>query len=221
MTDVADAKSEPATEASTGEADAASAAPDEPKKKSALSGSFAPYGFVVDGTPTAASEELHEARWQESERRRDQAAMDKKVSSVPIAQGGGKLFTNRLTSNPDVPEAYTLLTYVNRKGAPIDLGQCLAMVKMEDWSNPNDLSVFIYCPRCIQRRHFDQCLITVKQSNKFWHATPPNPGEMIEFDDGYGMQFYVSAGTIVESETFNCGYCSWRGVFDKGTIREI
>lgn len=177
--------------------------------------------WVKDGTPTAKSEEKIEREWQQAERRRDELEEDKKVARIPIEHGGGRLFTNRMTSNADIPAAYVLLHYVNSAGRKVPPGECCADVLQEDFSDPNNLTLILVCRRCIQRKHADTSQIKIRQSNRYWKLVTGMGPRTFTFDDGWGPKTYHSAGVVVESEKFTCGYCHWRAVIDHNKIREL
>ena len=167
--------------------------------------------FVKGGTPTAASERLFEERYQQSEKRRNEADEDKRIGATPIEQGGGRIYANKWTSNPEIPQAYVRLVFY---GEGECFGPMLCEVMIENWSNPNDLTIQLECPRCLGQgvKHEQDCQISLKMSNRRWHlAHGAGPKTFVFAPVDEPPKVYNSAGVVTESEPFNCPSCSWRG----------
>ena len=171
--------------------------------------------FVKGGTHTEASARLYEESFREAEVRRDESDRDKAVARVPIEQGGGRMFAHRFTQSPEIPQAYFLLRFVNESGSPMDSpGFCLGDVYIEDWEHPDDLTVQLVCPMCVNdgHKHLQDCQIKIRMSNRRWHFMPHASRKEFVFAEGDGPpKTYVSAGIITESERFFCPHCNWAG----------
>lgn len=170
--------------------------------------------FMKGGrTPTHAHEMAVASAHADSEKRRDVADAERRIASVPIAQGGGKMLGGRLNT-PDPIAAYVLLTYTNERreplmfrGKPID---CLADIVEAD----GDLALMIFCLSCKKRDEpLDHCILRIFQKNRSWHLDTRTSGEMIFFDGA----LYRSAGTIMDSERFSC-VCGWAAHIDRNQI---
>ncbi len=194
---------------------------DETKEKGTIDG--APTAFVRGGgaTGTAASEALYERRFQEAEKRRDEADAEKKLASIPIDQGGAQLHTSQLTANPEIPKAFLLLDYVDRKGEPIVVNgepvRCMAdLIIGMNPLNPEELAIVLVCPRCEQTSHKHQQdnQLMLRQSNRRFEFKPGlGPPDFV-----FQGKRYKSAGQIVASETFTCGDCGWKARIDKNRV---
>lgn len=195
-------------------------ADDEPKTKKIENPLLA---FVPGGTRTAASERLFEERFRESEKRRDADAAMKRAASQPAEPGRiTTLSTHKLTRNPEVPQGYVLLHYLNRYGSKVPPGECCADIWITDWDNPNNLTLNLICRRCYLEgvKHPQDCQIQVKMSNRWWQLEAGKGPKFFLHDDGSGPRSYPSAGVIAESERFTCPDCNWRAQIVNNTIRE-
>jgi hypothetical protein len=183
-----------------------------------------------------------ERRWQESEARRDAIAAEEaraekfdrptteeeteKKQQRALDTGGGALYVNKLTRNPEVPKAYVHLVYCNRSGVPLvgpsgpngPIVDGLADIFTEDPNDPNNLTINFVCLPCVRRnKHQQEAQIKMRQDNRKWILhLGRGPAEFL-FDDGYGPRRYKSAGTV-DSERFSCPGCSWRGRIDQNRI---
>ena len=221
---------EPPIEASGGQSEPVSPAP-EPTPAAGASAPdaaaeplFVPrttYGFVKGGTPTSKLEAEAERRFQESEERRHWDDVQRELARTPIERGGARLYEHPLTQNPEVPQGYILLTYVNARRERIWPGECLADLKI-GVDDANDIALIIICPRCLKGpKHAQDCQIMIRRSNRWFHFEAGRGEPFFMFDDGFGPRRYPSAGMIVESEPFTCGYCSWRAVIEKNMIIQM
>ena len=177
--------------------------------------------YVKGATPTEASERLYEERFRDGEQRRRQDAIDKQIASIPVEQGGGQLYSHQFTQNPEIPQAYLLLHYVDRAGNRMYPFECLADVWILDWDRPEDLTLGIMCPLCWRGgvKHAQDCQLKIRMSNRGWHLEPAVGRPTFVFDDGYGPRTYTSAGIIRESEVFGCADCNWRARIVNNVIR--
>jgi hypothetical protein len=182
----------------------------------------APMQAVVrGGTHTMRSERLYHERFTDAERRRDQAESYQRLASIPVEQGGARMYSHNFSDHPDVPKAYLLIRYANRYGAPVSPGECLADIVVENWEKPNDLSLIFVCPGCYTDHHKSagDCQIKMRMSNRWW-ALSPKPGKIRWVEADGTVRIYHSAGIITESEPFSCPDCHYRGRFANGWLRE-
>jgi hypothetical protein len=194
----------------------------------------APDGFVKGGTTSWEHDKQVKKEWLDSERRRDEAAQEKKIAATPISKGGGKMYEHGLTTQQEqgLPSGKVLLEFVNSKGEPeYDHGeplQCLADVLMPQ--NPaydGELMLLIICPKCKEKLPADQSIVQIRQSNRSWHLDARKAGEPIMWpewvkgNDGKlhkTFEMHRSAGIIMDSEKFHCARCDWHAVIDKNKI---
>lgn len=172
--------------------------------------------WVQGGTSTTKSDNYFERMFQESERRRNIHDKEKSLSRIPTQEGGAKLFTHKLTDNPEVPKAYVLLKYLNRNKG-YDGFECLADLIVGPGDDPNELMLVLVCLGCAKRgRHHDQIQIQLRQSNRMFHFVPGKGAPMVRFEDN----MYYSAGVIVESERFTCPNCAWSARIENNCVIE-
>jgi len=169
--------------------------------------------FMKGGTPTYAHEMAVKAQHADAERRRDVAAAEHRIASVPLAQGGGKMLGGRI-SDPQKSAAYVLLDYVNARREPLLFRgqplQCLADIMALD----DDLALMIFCLSCKKRGEpLDHCILRIFKKNRAWHLDTRTSGELILFEGSV----YRSAGTIQDSERFTC-VCGWSAHIDRNQI---
>lgn len=172
--------------------------------------------FVRGGTSTTANDKRVAELKADAIKRRAEADEERRIANVPIEDGGGKMFTNKLTDRPDVEQSYVELAFVNSKGEPIyDCGEevkCLADLVV---LSKDELAIIMVCPRCFGKgMPLDQCQIRIRQSNKRFeidHSKAGTPIFWCEGNDAQGkkiIKVYRSAGVIRESEHFTCD-CGW------------
>jgi hypothetical protein len=173
--------------------------------------------FVKGGTSTTKNDQLWEARYQEAEKRRDEADFERKVAGVPVESGGGKLFSSQLTSHPDIPRAYILVKYLSSGGEDTGL-DCLAdLIVGMDESKPTELTLILVCPGCMSRgdKHMQDCQIQIRQSNKGFKLTTGKGDPTFVYED----EVYKSAGVISDMEAFSCPDCGMRARVDNNCLR--
>lgn len=172
--------------------------------------------FVKGGTTTSGYEKQVAAEWHDAESRRDAAEEDRKLAAVPIERGGARMFTNKLTANPEITQAYVELVFAN--GIGFGKKVC-ADILMEDFDNPADLSLQFVCPKCLKYgpRHQDQCQLKMRMSKKHWELVTGVGPPTFEFEG----KIYKSAGVVKLSDQFNCPDCGWRAVIEHNQIREL
>lgn len=192
--------------------------------------------YVKGGQGTGASERLYEQRFQEAEKRRDKAELERlaardqkqvtlpdgKTALLPGEDQGAVMYTSQMTAHPEVPKAYVLLKYLTRSGEPASVNgeavECLAdIIVGANPENPTELCLVIVCPRCSQdsHKHQQDNQLRIFQSNKFFELTPGVGPAIVAFQG----QSYRSAGIIRESERFDCPDCGWRARITNNCVR--
>jgi hypothetical protein len=189
---------------------------------SATYGGFPADVFVKGGTTTMRHDMMVQEQEADAERRRDLLDKERQIASLPFEQGGGRLYNNYLTPNPEglpMEKAKVLLQYLTpsgdveyNKGKPL---KCLADVLVGlDPAMPTELTLVLVCPKCETKMPQGQCQIQIRQSNRRWELDQRTAGELIVFE---GKPFR-SAGTVMESEKFTCGRCTWTAHIDKNRV---
>lgn len=172
--------------------------------------------FVRGGSSTFANDKRVAELKADAEHRRALADKERALARLPVEQGGAQMFTNNLTDNAGVDQAYVELHFLNKRGEPwYQYGEpvkCLADVVM---ISATELALVIACPSCKERGlPLDQCQLRIRQSNKSWELDTSKAGELILWVEGHNpdgskiIKPYRSAGVIRESERFRCD-CGW------------
>lgn len=177
--------------------------------------------FVRGGTTSARHDAYMAEQKADAERRRDEADKERALSKIPIDQGGGQIQGGRLLPKGEVDALYVELTYLRLSGEPwYEKGialKCLADITVLDGG---ELCLVIVCPICQERGvHQDRCQMKIRQSNKAFELSARGAGDLVMFDDGFGVKPYKSAGTIEESERFSCSQCGWTARIEKNRVR--
>ncbi len=173
---------------------------------------------------TLAHEQAAHELYLDAERRRDEADADRRVAQMPVEQGGARLFNAAAGGgNTDIQQAYVLLTFVDRRGDPLrvagKIDQCLADLF---WINEQERHLQIVCPGCIEKGvHQDQAQLRISNLNRGWHLDERTAGTPFQFNDGYVVKTYRSAGMIVDGEPFECPRCAWRALIDKNKVWRV
>jgi len=172
-------------------------------------------GFVRGGTSTSANDKELEKQFWDAEKRRDEAAEERRLASIPIDEGGAKLYTHKLTDNPDVPKAYIFLKYLTASGE--DTGErCLADLLVGTGEDPEEKTLILVCFGCarIGIRHHDQMQLQIQQRNRNFHFAPGAGKPKFIFEG----KVYYSAGMIMDSEKFTCPVCGWTAHIDRNRV---
>lgn len=175
-----------------------------------------------DRTRPLAHDMAIAAREADAEQRRGVAAAERKLAAKPIGAGGGAMmYTNKFTDTPDAQETYFDLKYVTKRGEPYYMqGQELGCLADLQALPDGSLQFIMVCPKCKENGLPQaECQMTINIRNKRFEIDPPGPGDIIMFDDGFGVRPYRSAGTIRESERFRCDRCSWACRIEKNRVR--
>lgn len=176
--------------------------------------------FVKDGT-TSMRHDQHMAWMQaDARRRREEADAEKKVARENSFKLGNRdnvasLFSHEFTDHPEVQKAYIPLAYMSPNGKEVDLYGMGDIFMPQDPKTPDELALMLFCPKCVQRFPADQCIITVRQSNRHWELDRRKAGQI--FIDPDGMPQH-SAGEIMDSEKFHCPRCSWAACIDRNKV---
>jgi hypothetical protein len=185
-------------------------------------------GFVRGGTHTSGHDQMMAERVADAERRRDEAAAERREALNPTEGAVAQLQTNNLALNPQAEAAYVLLKYCTPSGevkhANGDEVYCLADIVMADGTT--NLCVILVCLSCKSRGdHQGECQLRILQSNRKWYLdTRGWDGASASFPHLAGQPFlfegkpYRSAGVIMESERFSCPNCGWSARIDKNRV---
>jgi hypothetical protein len=182
--------------------------------------------FVKGGTTTWAHDQEQLRLTHDAERRRNEAAVERQIATVPIEEGGGVIHGGPLGGH-EGEQAYVELLYLTARGEQrFEMGEpvrCLADVVQVDKS---ELAIVLVCARCKERGvPLDRCQMRIRQSNRGWEFSSKRRGDMIpwvEKLDAQGrpmVKIYRSAGTIVESERFSCAQCGWMARIHDNKVR--
>jgi hypothetical protein len=177
--------------------------------------------WVQGGTTTSGHDEWLAKHDRDAKQRRAVADAERKVASVPIEQGGGRLYSHELGGDPRIPKADKVqLFYVNRKGEVEHEGVGDVLVVTEP-AFPGEMFLQLFCPFCLEskRKTPDLCIIRIRQSNRRWGLDDRTKGS--QFHSACDGQVYVSAGVVRDSEEFNCPDCHWRAAIDKNKVYTI
>lgn len=193
-----------------------------------------PLDAFVKGGTTSFKHDMNEMALREdaSERRAGYDADVGLIKQTPPELGAGKLFTNRLTENPEIPLSYVLIHYLNRHGNPVfhpsgEPVTCRADVMVVDEFEDGmpERAITLICPRCIENGVAeDRAQITIRQSNKAFFLDTRTAGtwEIFKGFDAHGnyspAESFPSAGMIMESEKFSCSLCGWTARIDKNRV---
>jgi hypothetical protein len=178
-----------------------------------------PQAMLVRRHPTMAHEQPWQARGVRASARH--LARERRIASVPIEEGGGKIFTNRMAASPDEAggaQLYVLLKYLTAHGEDKrqdgDQLECLADVIVgADPGGPAKLSLILVCPQCKERgMPQGQAQLRIHQSNRHWELDTRKRGEPFLFEGNV----YPSAGEVT-SERFTC-VCGWAARIDKNRV---
>lgn len=158
--------------------------------------------IVRGGTTTSAFDNELAMRKADAEARREQDDQDKKIASVPVEKGGGLMFERRLADPMTGPRV--LLTYVG--DGKEEIHQQLAEL-VEDDITGDHILIFV-CPECFRRgipSGFCQCHARCK--HRAWHIDKTTAGQVKgvrNSDAPGGMEFYTSAGMIMDTDVLRC-----------------
>jgi hypothetical protein len=154
--------------------------------------------WVQGGTTTSGHDEWLAKHDRDAKQRRAVADAERKVASVPIEQGGGRLYSHE----------------VEHEG----VGDVLVVTEP---AFPGEMFLQLFCPFCLEskRKTPDLCIIRIRQSNRRWGLDDRTKGS--QFHSACDGQVYVSAGVVRDSEEFNCPDCHWRAAIDKNKVYTI
>lgn len=156
--------------------------------------------WVRGGTSTSAWDRQIAETEAEAEKRRNQQDADRAICSVPVEQGGGKMFNHHFGHPTDDPKV--LVEFVNSK-KEVEFKMLCDVGVEHDGSGM--WFVFV-CPDCVSRGvPSGQAQLRVSDKHRKWFLDQRTLGTPIEWDDGDGnRQFFVSAGQIVDTEVLRC-----------------
>lgn len=176
--------------------------------------------FVKDGTTSSKHDQLMAWMQADARRRRAEADEEKKVARENSYKLGNRdnvasLFSHEFTDHPEVAKAYIPLAYMSPNGKEVDFYGMGDIFMPQDPKTPDELALMLFCPKCVERFPADQCIITVRQSNRYWELDRRKAGQVFIDPDGIAQQ---SAGEVMDSEKFHCPRCSWAACIDKNKV---
>lgn len=189
---------------------------------------LAPMGFMRGGgaVRSSAYQKEIDARFRDAEHRRDQQSIEKKLASIPVDDGGGKMYSNLLAAEGEgqLPEGHVLLEFVNQKGEPLyEFGEPLQMVAdikaAEPQSFPGELTLVFFCPRCKESgMPLGECVLMARQSHRKWHLDARTQGELFVFMGHGKHEPGRSMGKVMDSDRLACPACNWACKIDNNKI---
>jgi hypothetical protein len=176
--------------------------------------------FVKGGTTSARHDRHMQSMQEDARRRRAEADAEKKVARDHSYKLGNRddvasLFSHEFTDHPEVQKAYVPLAYMSPNGKEVDCYGMADIFMPQDPKTQDELALMLFCPKCVERLPADQCIITVRQSNRYWELDRRKAGQI--FIDPDGMPQH-SAGEVMDSEKFHCPRCSWAACIDKNRV---
>lgn len=179
---------------------------------------------------SVSEERLIQSFEADAERRRDEAAAERKLSRVPVEHGGAKLYEHKLTSAPEVQPAHVHLVCVNRRKEKTGIEQLGDITVLTSYGSEADsraaneaqeLQLTIVCPKCVASGiPQGQAQLAIRQSNRSWHLDQREAGSLIAWKSNGRVEMYRSAGRIMSSEPFTCPRCNWRAKIDDNMIMD-
>ena len=158
--------------------------------------------LVRGGTTTGAYDKEMQQRLADAEVRRAEDEADRKIAQIPIEKGGGLMFERKLTDETSNPRVH--VTYVGRTKEKISEQLCELVF---DELMGDHMLIFV-CPECSRRgvpSGFAQC--HAKSKHRSWHVDTRGAGEVKAVrnsDSAGGIEYYVSAGTIMDTDVLRC-----------------
>ncbi len=177
--------------------------------------------FVRFGTTSSGHDKLMAQRQAEEEQRRAEDDADReRVKKKGLGAGDpneiATQYSHEFTEHPEIMRAFVPLQYLSRGPNPRVVLEGVGDIIMPQ--NPqfeNELALMIFCPRCKERLHAAHCIITIRQSHRYWELDKRGAGELFIWE-GEPLR---SAGTVMDSEKFTCGRCSWSARIHKNQVR--
>jgi hypothetical protein len=175
--------------------------------------------FVRFGTTSARHDKLMSERQAEEEQRRAVADEEKRLADQMGIHTGNPnevaaQYESQFTNHPEVQPAYIPLQYMSRSGREVVMEGVGDIIMPQSPAFKNELALMIYCPRCRERLPAAHCIVTIRQSNRYWELDRRTAGDLFVFE-GEPLR---SAGMVMESEKFTCGRCSWSARIDKNRV---
>ena len=176
--------------------------------------------FVKDGT-TSSRHDQHMAWMQaDARRRRAEADEEKRVAKEHNYKLGHRdnvagMYNHEFTDHPEVQKAAVPLAYMSLNGKEVECYGMADIFMPQDPKTPDELALMLFCPKCVERFPADQCIITVRQSNRKWELDRRKAGTVFIDPDGIPQH---SAGEVMDSEKFHCPRCSWAACIDKNRV---
>lgn len=186
-------------------------APDVPSSDSQSPPEKSKVELIVRGGTTSSAWDKEQAKKvADAERRRKEQDEDRKIASIPIEQGGGKMYSHHFADPMFMPRIHVV--YVNEKKEPMMDMLCELV---QDDTSGDDIFQFI-CPECVKRGvHSGEAQCTARNTHRKWHLDTREAGKIkhVETVDLVGnpkLQPYLCGGTIMDTDVlicpnYNCG----------------
>jgi hypothetical protein len=173
--------------------------------------------WVQGGTTTWEHDKQRQKLKAEAEERRRKQDTERAMANRPLENGGAKMHSAELTAPTD-PKV--LLRYKDM--------EILCELTRDD--NTGKRMLVICCPECVMRGEpADQSQFVVREEHRKWDIDTREAGQMkvcldTEFFSGRRFkQVYMSAGVVMDSETFVCPHynCGVRYQIDKNMLIRV
>lgn len=177
--------------------------------------------FVKGGTTTERHDRWIAEQEADAARRRRESDEEKALAKKFGLHAGNPnevagMFTHEFTDHPEVGKAYVPLMYMTPNGKEVDFYGVGDIIMVQDPKMPDELALLIFCPKCKERGlPASHCIITIRQSNRYWELDRRRAGELFLDPDGQPLH---SAGQVVDGERFTCGRCNWAACIDKNRV---
>jgi hypothetical protein len=157
-------------------------------------------------------------RKADAERRRNELDAQRKTASIPIEQGGAKMYSTNFT---DSHHPRVIVTYGDM--------QILCELVKDDISG--EWTLILTCPECVKNgAPQGEAQMTVRQGHRSWHIDERGRGEpdtYIDTDFRTGRKVkcvYVRAGTIKDTDILRCSHVACGGAkyrIDNNVMRRV
>ena len=174
----------------------------------------------------AATTTMRHDRWvaqmnADVKKRQAEADADKRTAKEHGIGSGNlddiaSLYSHEFTDHPEIAKAYVPLAYMSPNGKEVDMYGMGDIIMVQDPQIPDELALIIFCPRCKEKGlpGWD-CIITIRQANRFWALDRRTAGELFVDPDGVPQH---SAGMVMDGEKFHCPRCTWAASIDRNRV---
>ena len=171
--------------------------PDPQESKASPNYSLAA-AWVQGGTRTSLHDKEFAERKADAERRRNELDSQRKLASIPISQGGAKMYNTNFT---DTYHPRVIIRY----------GEMEILCELVKDDISGDWLLTLTCPECVKSgAPEDSAQFHIRQGHRNWHIDTRDAGKPLTYEDTdfcSGRKFKgicVSAGVIKDTDTFRC-----------------